>query len=542
MAAGVDLEKLRSILECSICLEQYEEPKMLACTHEFCKRCIEDIAVFNTDGSVCITCPLRCEAQTRIPVDQTAAFLGSSYTTKSILDSLHEDNSQENTPPLMCDTCCAKPVSRFCCDKAKCKVCFTTHLSQQTDQFGHTHFHLSYSRKEDKLVAMCEEHESAFTKVCIGHFKLLCMYCVERDPEHKSHPMNIIEDDVALLREALGNEIKRLKESGDDPALNNEIMSMENLLQKKDIELMLMKEEILLGLIKHRQEFLVEGNESSCKPSAEYLPIETSVCVQTREEVTTFSEQPVDECCNLRNDDGQQVAAENVYCVYTPLGCPWFGSLSAKPSHENACSFVNSICKNVAHGCTWNGPLNQKNFHEQNCQSCGPPMSICVNVGNGCSWSGPLSQKFMHELGCLFTRTGCTNVSLGCAWTGPVNFKPTHEQICGFKNMFQHNTICGNVANGCAWNGPVNYKQPHEQSCGFKNSFRHTTICINVSKGCTWNGPISHQHMHEQSCGFKNSFQHNTICRNVANGCTWNGPISHKYMHEHSCQYFGFSY
>ena len=30
-------------LECAICLEQYEEPKVLPCLHSFCKTCLEGL-------------------------------------------------------------------------------------------------------------------------------------------------------------------------------------------------------------------------------------------------------------------------------------------------------------------------------------------------------------------------------------------------------------------------------------------------------------------------------------------------------------------
>ena len=81
--------RINQALECSICLDLFENPKMLSCTHEFCKRCLEDILTFKKDGSAIITCPLRCDNETILSSQQTAHDLAASYTTKNVLETLH---------------------------------------------------------------------------------------------------------------------------------------------------------------------------------------------------------------------------------------------------------------------------------------------------------------------------------------------------------------------------------------------------------------------------------------------------------------------
>ena len=54
MAESVDVEKLRSFLTCSICLDHLDNPKRLTCSHLFCKCCLEDLVEFSQDGSATI--------------------------------------------------------------------------------------------------------------------------------------------------------------------------------------------------------------------------------------------------------------------------------------------------------------------------------------------------------------------------------------------------------------------------------------------------------------------------------------------------------
>ena len=54
------MDRLKNLLECSVCLDRYEDPKLLSCGHHFCRECIEDLVVVNKiDGAGHISCPLR---------------------------------------------------------------------------------------------------------------------------------------------------------------------------------------------------------------------------------------------------------------------------------------------------------------------------------------------------------------------------------------------------------------------------------------------------------------------------------------------------
>ena len=88
MAEAVDIQKLKSFLTCSICLDNFDNPKRLTCSHLFCKCCLEDLVEFSPDGTAIIECPMRCKVQTFLDDNETLDDLPPSYEIKGILEAL----------------------------------------------------------------------------------------------------------------------------------------------------------------------------------------------------------------------------------------------------------------------------------------------------------------------------------------------------------------------------------------------------------------------------------------------------------------------
>ena len=88
MADDAGMRNVIKHLECSICLELFENPRELACRHIFCKCCLDEIVKFNEDGSGKINCPHGCNDNTILGADKTTNDIGSSIYVNSMIDEL----------------------------------------------------------------------------------------------------------------------------------------------------------------------------------------------------------------------------------------------------------------------------------------------------------------------------------------------------------------------------------------------------------------------------------------------------------------------
>ena len=212
-------DRFRKVLECSICLDVYEEPKTLKCAHEFCQYCLEDILVFHEDGSVTITCPLRCEEKTHLNYDQTIANLGTPYTIKNMLDTLKEDTAADtkvDKHPL-CQNLgeCGKYSSVYCCGTIMCRTCHNNHMETSRTDGQHEKLNLTYNARENTLSVLCETHTTRCTHICGKDNQLLCVYCLHRDASHQDHNTATIEVEAQSMRNAIRKELQRSQRTED---------------------------------------------------------------------------------------------------------------------------------------------------------------------------------------------------------------------------------------------------------------------------------------------------------------------------------------
>lgn len=215
MAGAIDPGDLAGLLECSICLEQYDNPKLLACAHSFCKRCLEDIVKFNGDGSASITCPLRCTEETQISENSTVNDLKSCYDIKNIIDAIAKRKGKKTiTASHVCtDEGCISSgrnemISMYFKQLLMCTKCYNIHSSDGNNKAGlEKKVDLVLDKRDDKLKVLCEEHVCQSSHLC-GDGRFLCMYCVQRNIEHFPHSKNTLEVEVHLLKESLNNSLK----------------------------------------------------------------------------------------------------------------------------------------------------------------------------------------------------------------------------------------------------------------------------------------------------------------------------------------------
>ena len=212
-AAGLDISSLKSFIECAICLDHFENPKMLSCNHHFCKTCIEALLRFEPDGSAKVTCPMKCAVQTVIKADQTVQDLSVSYEFKGMLEILQKTMERRipvQGEPTKCNMVegCGKDVSVYCCTNIMCSSCYKIHEEDEVEHGMKTD--VIFDKQERKLKVFCVKHSCVCTHLCI-HGRFLCVYCIQRDVNHKHCSKNPVDAEVELLKEALDDDSNRRK-------------------------------------------------------------------------------------------------------------------------------------------------------------------------------------------------------------------------------------------------------------------------------------------------------------------------------------------
>ena len=82
--AGTALKTVEEQLTCPICIEHYEDPKILPCHHSFCKRCLGRIPLDLKQGKYFLACP-SCREEIQLP-EGGVEKLQSSFPINKLLD------------------------------------------------------------------------------------------------------------------------------------------------------------------------------------------------------------------------------------------------------------------------------------------------------------------------------------------------------------------------------------------------------------------------------------------------------------------------
>ncbi|XP_071790498.1 E3 ubiquitin-protein ligase TRIM33-like [Asterias amurensis] len=127
-AQGSALEKIRKdYLECSICQEEYTEPKLLDCLHSFCKHCLLEYHTTNYKDAKMLICPL-CRKETQLPETGVEDFK-SNFILTGLAGQLEQVSSLEHSK-LVCNLCEEKnKATHFCydCPMFICANCYKMH-------------------------------------------------------------------------------------------------------------------------------------------------------------------------------------------------------------------------------------------------------------------------------------------------------------------------------------------------------------------------------------------------------------------------------
>ncbi|XP_072177788.1 uncharacterized protein [Diadema setosum] len=230
MASIMNLDSVVSDeVECAICLERLDTPRILACLHSFCEKCLEKCARSQKDdsGKVSLECAL-CKDYTELPengvrglrLDFRATRLVEAFIEKEVRERklTHSANKceacgyahpsediAEGNPYTYCRECC----------QILCQRCSSAHAGLRMTQ-NHTVASIS-DLLEGKVTFQSKDHSVLCPKHTDEKLKLFCVTCLEPichdctlidHSREQGHKLQFLKDFVPTIREKLSSRCK----------------------------------------------------------------------------------------------------------------------------------------------------------------------------------------------------------------------------------------------------------------------------------------------------------------------------------------------
>ncbi|XP_063960410.1 uncharacterized protein LOC135155412 [Lytechinus pictus] len=181
-------EALKTVIsqstECPVCLSTFTDPKILSCSHTFCKTCLDNL--LECHGKSQIRCPV-CRAVTQVP-NQDVGKLQVNIALKSLIDDMKGQ-------PQICTNCQSndKPhADVYCqdCGRYLCTSCLNKH-SQWEGFIGHDVIamsEISSGKVSVRRYRKCRKHpkedEGCFCSSCR---RFTCSRCVVMEHTGEGH-------------------------------------------------------------------------------------------------------------------------------------------------------------------------------------------------------------------------------------------------------------------------------------------------------------------------------------------------------------------
>jgi len=231
MATAFDFQAhISELTKCSICLEDYTDPRSLPCIHTFCFECLKSHCQDKLCGDE-ILCPI-CRNSCRIPQAGISAFPLNFFVNDMLYAQKTATLAADKL--LLCDACVEvsegetadiPPATKYCvdCSQHVCDRCSKIHMKMKSGA------HLVVTLGEEmssELIELrkrpCMEHKDETVKLYCNDCKTnLCYMCFAM--KHKEH--NIVE--ISEAAEKLGQDIdEHIK------ALSDGITDVHNLKQQ----------------------------------------------------------------------------------------------------------------------------------------------------------------------------------------------------------------------------------------------------------------------------------------------------------------------
>ncbi|XP_068098353.1 E3 ubiquitin/ISG15 ligase TRIM25-like [Hyperolius riggenbachi] len=184
-------------LNCSICLNVYQDPVLLRCGHNFCSSCIGDVLdAQEGSGYSCPQC--RTEFAERPALHRNIAL-------RNIAESLQPNIPEQEISGILCNYCINSSVSAVkTCVHCEASLC-EGHVKVHNKAAEHVLIEPTTCLENRK----CSVHKKILEYYCNEDSVCICVSC-RLDGEHKQHQVDSINDAFEKKRERLKNSLDKL--------------------------------------------------------------------------------------------------------------------------------------------------------------------------------------------------------------------------------------------------------------------------------------------------------------------------------------------
>jgi len=193
-ASASDLkERVKDIVMCSVCLEEFKNPRSLPCLHTFCSKCIKDFTASQQLQAGSLECPICREKFTL--GDKGVDGLPRNFFIVDLLDA--KKVAKDGSEHAQCEVCCSENGSSpegvqatvYCaeCSQYLCERCSLPHKRWKGG--GHQILSLeevkSGSRPTRSTSSYCEKDPEETVKMyCMDCKTNICVVCFATEHQH----------------------------------------------------------------------------------------------------------------------------------------------------------------------------------------------------------------------------------------------------------------------------------------------------------------------------------------------------------------------
>ena len=214
-AAKKALRKLDDQLTCAICLDTYNNPRVLPCLHVFCENCLGRL-VLRDAANLTATCP-NCRRETQLQggvADLPAAFyINHLFEVRDTLEKVKDPNKTQ------CEKCEEDIAKGYCrdCGKFVCEACITMHkkwkefAEHEIATLGQVKADVAQLVPPKKVAMKCSKHPAEELKIyCETCDELICRDCTIKT--HRDHQFDLVGDCFTKHRDSIVASLQPIKQ------------------------------------------------------------------------------------------------------------------------------------------------------------------------------------------------------------------------------------------------------------------------------------------------------------------------------------------